>query len=133
MRALSIIPIRMKPLAPLRAGPPLQGRSPGAGCRKLRGPLCAFERQGGMRADSRPGVRAARAVAVNPRIEITPTEAQYEQLCSDLKKLRRAGAISNTVAIIEAVRVAAGADKVGGSPHNGHGKRSPASQSSNRR
>lgn len=133
MRSLSTIPIRQGPSAPPRARPPLQRRSPRAACHKLRGPLGAFERYGGMRANSRPGARVARAVAANPRIEITPTEAQYEQLCSDLKKLRRAGAISNTVAIIEAVRVAAGADKVGGRPHKEHGGRSPASQSSNRR
>jgi hypothetical protein len=43
----------------------------------------------------------------NPCIEITPTPAEYEQLCRDLKTLRSAGAMSNTSAILEAVRVAA--------------------------
>jgi hypothetical protein len=43
----------------------------------------------------------------NPRIEITPTPAQYAQLCDDLKKLRGSGAVSNTAAILEAVRDAA--------------------------
>jgi len=43
----------------------------------------------------------------NPRIEITPTPAEFRQLCRDLGALRRAGAISNTAAIVEAVRRAA--------------------------
>lgn len=43
----------------------------------------------------------------NPCIEITPTPAEYEQLCRDLKALRSAGATSNTSAILAAVRAAA--------------------------
>ena len=43
----------------------------------------------------------------NPCIEITPTPAQYEQLCDDLSELRAAGATSNTAAILEAVHRAA--------------------------
>jgi hypothetical protein len=42
-----------------------------------------------------------------PRIEITPTSEQYTQLCHDLAALRRAGAISNTAAMLAAVREAA--------------------------
>ncbi len=45
--------------------------------------------------------------APGPRIEITPTGAQYEQLCRDLAALREAGAPSNTAAIVDAVRTAA--------------------------
>lgn len=43
----------------------------------------------------------------NPRIEITPSTAQYEQLCRDLDALRKAGASSNTAAIVEAVHATA--------------------------
>lgn len=38
-----------------------------------------------------------------PCIEITPTPAEYEQLCRDLAALREAGATSNTAAILQAV------------------------------
>ncbi len=48
----------------------------------------------------------------NPCIEITPTPAEYEQLCRDLAKLRAQGAFSNTEAILLAVRAAAGGAKV---------------------
>lgn len=49
------------------------------------------------------------ALKSNPRIEITPTLDQYEQLCEDLAALRATGATSNTLAIVEAVhRAAAG-------------------------
>lgn len=51
-----------------------------------------------------------------PRIEITPSKEQYEQLCHDLKRLRHLGAASNTDAILQAVRNAAGADKIPGQP-----------------
>jgi hypothetical protein len=37
----------------------------------------------------------------NPRIEITPSTGEYEQLCRDLKRLRDAAAISDTSAILE--------------------------------
>jgi hypothetical protein len=40
----------------------------------------------------------------NPRIEITPSAREYEQLCRDLKRLREAGAISNTAAILGIAR-----------------------------
>jgi phosphopantothenoylcysteine synthetase/decarboxylase len=40
------------------------------------------------------------------RLEITPTHSQYKQLCDDLRELRRRGAETNTVAIIEAVHAA---------------------------
>jgi hypothetical protein len=60
---------------------------------------------------------------VNPRIEITPTLAEYEQLCRDLRKLREAGAISNTAAILAAVRAAAGGRKIRSGSANGKGAR----------
>lgn len=40
------------------------------------------------------------------RLEIIPTHRQYTQLCNDLRELRRRGAESNTVAIIDAVHAA---------------------------
>jgi hypothetical protein len=52
-------------------------------------------------------------VAANPCIEITPSPEQYRQLCRDLGALRRAGAASNTAAVIAAVHAAA-ADKLDG-------------------
>lgn len=59
----------------------------------------------------------------SPCIEITPTAAQYDQLCRDLRALRSQGAPSNTAAILEAVHAAA-AGKIG-SPgfQNRHGER----------
>lgn len=42
----------------------------------------------------------------HPCIEITPSPAEYEQLCRDLAALREAGAASNTAAILQAVHVA---------------------------
>ncbi len=45
-------------------------------------------------------------VAKHPCIEITPTPAEYEQLCRDLAALREAGAESNTAAILKAVHSA---------------------------
>jgi hypothetical protein len=47
-----------------------------------------------------------------PRIEITPTPEQYDQLCRDLKALRRSGAPTNTAAILDAVRAAAARSKI---------------------
>jgi len=52
-------------------------------------------------------VTADRTRDANPRIEITPSIAQYTQLCRDLKKLRRLGAPSHTTAIVAAVHAAA--------------------------
>lgn len=49
-------------------------------------------------ADAHPG---------GPSIEITPSTDQYAQLCRDLSTLRRAGASTNTDAVLEAVRAAA--------------------------
>ena len=46
-------------------------------------------------------------VSAGPRIEITPSAEQYTQLCRDLGALRRAGAISNTAAVVSALRAAA--------------------------
>jgi site-specific DNA recombinase len=71
--------------------------------------------------------RKPTSVRPNPCIEITPSPTQYRQLCHDLKKLRRAGAESNTDAILEAVRAAAGGGKFepqmqrAGSPATGNG------------
>lgn len=62
-----------------------------------------------MQTNSRPrGLAVAGGpAATNPRLEITPSAAQYEQLCRDLKALRRSGAPSHTAAILEAVHAAA--------------------------
>lgn len=58
----------------------------------------------------RPDARAERSgPAANPCIEITPSLAEYEQLCRDLTKLRKLGAPSNTAAVLAAVHAAAGA------------------------
>ena len=80
-----------------------------------------------------PPALVAHAPAVNPCIEITPSPAQYEQLCDDLKVLRRAGATSNTAAILDAVHVAAAAGRVDRKSHKQAGERSRAPRSSNRR
>lgn len=119
MRALSTIPTRQGPPAPARPRPSLRCRPPGAGCRNLAGPLGASARPGGMRASSRTGTLAARAVAAHPHLEITPSPAEYEELCRDLGKLRKLGAPSNTAAILAAVHAAA----AGKMPH---GKRKNA-------
>jgi hypothetical protein len=70
--------------------------------------------------------------ARGPRIEITPSPAQYEQLCRDLKILRKGGAASNTAAILDAVRAAAAGGTVGGGRRKPSGKR-PVSPRSRRR
>lgn len=64
-----------------------------------------------------------RTISSEVRIEITPTVAEYEQLCRDLKKLRGRGAISNTAAILEAVRAAASKGKIRSTSANGKGAR----------
>jgi hypothetical protein len=61
--------------------------------------------------------------ASHPTIEITPTVEQYEQLCRDLSKLRQAGALSNTAAIVDALHHAAGRGKVGGARTKKAGRR----------
>lgn len=43
----------------------------------------------------------------HPELIITPSEAQYRQLCEDLEILRNAGVESNTAAIVAAVRAEA--------------------------
>ena len=45
--------------------------------------------------------------ARGPHIEITPSAAEYEQLCRDLAALRKAGAETNTAAVVDAVHKAA--------------------------
>lgn len=40
-------------------------------------------------------------------LEITPTLEEYEQLCRDLARLRKLGALSNTAAVVAAVSAAA--------------------------
>ena len=62
-----------------------------------------------------------KSISPEVRIEITPTVAEYEQLCRDLKKLRGKGAISNTAAILEAVGAAASSGKIGTRSRNGKG------------
>lgn len=68
----------------------------------------------------------------NPCIEITPTPAEYRQLCRDLAKLRERGAFSNTDAILQAVHAAAGAGRIG-SNRKAAGRRSNAPGLGNRR
>jgi len=51
------------------------------------------------------------------RLEITPTQSQYRQLCDDLRELRRRGAATNTVAIIDAVRDAASSRRIEARSH----------------
>lgn len=114
MRALGTIPTTQGPPTPPRARPPLRRRSSGAGCRRLAGPLGALPRPGGMRTNSRAGALAARAIAAGPLIEITPTAAEYEELCRDLGKLRKLGAPSNTAAVLAAVHTAAAGKKTQG-------------------
>lgn len=72
-----------------------------------------------MRRPSRPASEASsgledgsltlvpRAPVVGPVIEITPTPAEYDQLVSDLARLRECGARSNTAAVVEAVHALA--------------------------
>lgn len=69
-------------------------------------------RHQGERGRTPAAKKAAAPVSSGPRIEITPTPGEYEQLCRDLKALRKAGAISNTAAILEAVKTAAAGGKI---------------------
>jgi hypothetical protein len=48
------------------------------------------------------------APRVGPLIEITPGPEEYDQLVSDLARLRERGAPSNTAAVVAAVHAAAG-------------------------
>lgn len=68
----------------------------------------------------------------NPCIEITPTPLEYDQLCRDLAKLRRAGAFSNTDAILGAVRAAAAEGRMA-SNRKAAGRRANAPGPGNRR
>jgi hypothetical protein len=52
-------------------------------------------------------MKAKKNIAPEVKIEITPTLAEYQQLCEDLFALRRRGASSNTAAILDAVHAAA--------------------------
>ena len=116
MRTLSAIPTR-----PRSRGAPggTAGRRIDRHCIVIRpappSPQRALARPGGMRTNSRPrGLAvAARPAAANPRIEITPSVAQYKQLCRDLAKLRKIGAPSHTAAIVAAVHAAAAGDMLG--------------------
>ena len=53
------------------------------------------------------GEAGGEAQGRRPRLEITPSLAQYRQLLCDLKKLRKLGAPSHTAAILSAVHAAA--------------------------
>lgn len=101
MRALSTAPPSPSPSAALRP-------STRAGCRSVDLPVGAIRHRVG-RARRRSAALAATAGkgAPSPRIEITPSLAQYRQLCRDLKKLRKLGAASHTAAIVSAVHAAA--------------------------
>lgn len=48
-----------------------------------------------------------RPVSSGPRLEITPSAGDYDQLCQDLAVLRNGGAQSNTEAVLRAVHQAA--------------------------
>jgi hypothetical protein len=54
------------------------------------------------------------AAPANVCIEITPSAEQYGQLSRDLATLRRAGADSNTAAVVSAVHAAAAAKLANG-------------------
>ncbi len=66
------------------------------------------------------------------RIEITPSAAEYRQLCDDLGELRKRGAETNTAAIVEAVRAAASGGRIDTRSANGKGAR-PRPQPRNRK
>lgn len=76
MSALSTIPTRQGPPAPPRARPPLRRRSPASGCRTLGGPLGAFERHEGMRANSRAGALVASGRMRVPATAVRPIAAE---------------------------------------------------------
>jgi hypothetical protein len=57
------------------------------------------------------------------RIEITPSPEEYRRLCEDLGELRKRGAETNTAAIVQAVRDAASAGRIGARSANGKGAR----------
>ena len=84
---------------------------------------------------NKPIVIAAKLPSpARPRLEIAPDARQYEQLCDDLKLLRRRGAISNTDAIIDAVHErAARMIKVAENLGNPTGRQDTAAQSRDRR
>ena len=63
-----------------------------------------------------------------PRIEITPTVAEYRQLCRDLAELRAQGAPSNTAAILAAVSHAAGGARVEAGSQKNASKRLPSAK-----
>lgn len=67
-------------------------------------------------------------VTREPRIEITPSAEDYDQLCRDLAALRAAGASSNTAAVVDAVHRAAKTEYPGSRHERAgkRGKRSPA-------
>lgn len=48
-----------------------------------------------------------RPISSGPRLEITPSAGDYDQLCQDLAVLRKGGAQSNTEAVLRAVHQAA--------------------------
>jgi hypothetical protein len=120
MRALSTIPIRSR--AAGASGQPGRSRCGAAiGRRRVviaqQSPIGARQRPGGMRSNSPSAARGIveRSPAQsNPRLEITPSLAQYRQLCRDLKKLRKLGAPSHTQAIVAAVHAAASANLASG-------------------
>jgi hypothetical protein len=48
-----------------------------------------------------------RPISGGPRLEITPSAGDYDQLCEDLAVLRKGGDESNTEAVLRAVHEAA--------------------------
>lgn len=129
MRSLGTIPARQRGSTP--RGPRNRHPHTRMSCAARRiviappSPIGAFARLGGMGRNSRHGALAVaerKPGVANPRLEITPSLAQYEQLCRDLKKLRKLGAPSHTAAIVSAVHAAA-AGKFGGGRHEIAGQR----------
>lgn len=76
--------------------------------------------------DRTPLIATRRLSEPRPRIEITPTVAEYRQLCRNLAKLRAQGAPSNTAAILAAVSHAAHRPILGGVPKRREPKTAPA-------
>lgn len=77
----------------------------------------------GARSTTRPVAIKRIDLKANPRIEITPSVAQYRRLYRDLAVLRAAGATSNTAAIVEAVHDAAMRSMLGGDDRKKAGRR----------
>lgn len=86
-------------------------------------------KQAAKTTDRAPVIVTRRMDEPRPRIEITPTVAEYRELCRDLAELRAQGAPSNTAAILAAVSHAAAGAKVEGRSQKESPKRPPHAKS----